>query len=151
MLPIFPPTGGHDESRYQSVRREEREHLWFCLEFCGKILESRPLHFEALEMAANHFTELGYFKDGLRLDERLAALRPDDPGVLYNLSCSLALTGNIDAALGNLEAAVRKGYCDFSHMSADKDLGPLRGDPRFGEILSLLERLEDDGGEAARE
>ena len=91
MLCIYPPTGSHDEARYQAVNREEREYLWFCIEFCSRILESRPEHLEALEMAANHFTELGYFDDGLRLDERLAALRPRDPGVLYNLSCSLAL------------------------------------------------------------
>lgn len=140
MLCIFPPSGSHDEARYQSVKRDEREYLWFSLEFCGKILQIRPTHIEALEMAANHFTELGYFADGLRLDERLASLKPDDPGVLYNLSCSLALTGDIDRALGELIKAVSKGYHDFHHMSVDRDLGPLREDPRFQDVLAMAER-----------
>ena len=138
MLRIFPPTGSHDEARYQSVKREDREYLWFCIEFCGKILQERPVHLEALEMAANHYTELGYFADGLRLDERLAALKPDDPGILYNLACSLSLTGNIDGALHALKQAVNKGYRDAGHMASDRDLGPLRKDPRFGEILAMV-------------
>lgn len=143
---IFPPIGKHDENRYQSVKREEREYLWFSLEFCGKILESRPSHIEALELAANHFTELGYFADGLRLDERLAQLKPNDPGVLYNLSCSLALTGNVDRALYELTNAVRRGYHDFHHMSVDRDLSILRGDPRFREVLKLAERKGGETG-----
>ena len=136
MSRIYPPTGAHDDARYQSVNREEREYLWFCIEFCSKILETRPVHVEALEMAANHFTEMGYFADGLRLDERLAALKPDDPGVLYNLTCSLALTGETDAAFRTLERAVECGYDDTRHMTVDRDLAPLRDDPRFGEILA---------------
>lgn len=145
MLGIFPPSGKRDEDRYRSLKREEREYLWFCVEFCGKILEDRPSHIEALEMAANHFTELGYFQDGLRLDERLAILKPDDPGVLYNLSCSLALTGNIDRALHELARAVERGYHDFHHMSVDRDLGPLRDDPRFREVLARAERSQGKG------
>lgn len=137
--PIFPPKGPQDQKRAHSVRREEREYLWFCLEFCGKIVSLRPNHMEALEMAANHYTELGYFSDGLQLDERLASLRPEDPGVLYNLACSLALTGRSDDAILILTKAVRYGYHDHRHMLVDRDLEPLRGDPRFDELISLME------------
>lgn len=139
MTPIFPPKGRQDEERFQSVKREEREYLWFCLEFCDKVLERRPEHLEALEMAANHYTELGYYNDGLELDERLLALRPADPGVLYNLACSLALTGRRDDALRALAEAVRNGYGDYRHMASDRDLGPLRDSPRFQELLAIME------------
>lgn len=111
--------------------------MWFSLEFCGRILERRPAHLEALELAANHLTELGYYDDGLVLDRRLATLRPNDPGVLYNLSCSLALTGAVDEALAELENAVRKGYRDYRHIVSDRDLASLRGNPRFNNILLL--------------
>ncbi|MCC8189662.1 MAG: hypothetical protein LIP77_03355 [Planctomycetes bacterium] len=137
MLNIFPPSGSQDEARYQAIKEEEREYLWFCVEFCGRILQKRPAQLEALEVAANHFTALGYYHDGLRLDERLAALKPDDPQILYNLACSLALTGNTDAAIFELGRAVRNGYRDFRHMAADEDLGNLKDDPRFQEILAM--------------
>lgn len=134
---IFPPSGEQNLARFQSVKKEERDYLLFSLEFCDTVLAKRPTHVEALELAANHFTELGYFDDGLRLDERLAALKPDDPGVLYNLACSLALTGRIDQALHILAQSVANGYSDYRHLTTDRDLNPLRSDPRFGEILAM--------------
>ncbi len=147
---IFPPSGTQDQSRPLQIENDrEREYLWFCLEFCGRVLERRPVHPEALELAANNYTALGYFADGLRLDERLAALRPDDPGVLYNLSCSLALTGRRDEALRQLAGAVEKGYRDHKHMASDQDLAPLRGDPRFHELIALATRLS--GGTEKRQ
>lgn len=140
MPSIFPPHGEQDAARFQSVDREEREYLLFCLEFCGGILDVRPSHLEALEAAANHFTELGYYVDGLRLDERLAELRPGDPGVLYNLSCSLALNGRMDDAFAVLSRAIRSGYHDHGHMAVDRDLGSLHADPRFGILVAEAEK-----------
>lgn len=137
MTSIFPPHGPRDETRFASNSTEDVKYMWFSLEFCGQILERRPAHLEALELAANHLTELGYYNDGLVLDRRLATLRPNDPGVLYNLSCSLALTGAVDEALAELEKAVRKGYRDYRHIVSDRDLASLRGDPRFNNILLL--------------
>lgn len=137
MTSIFPPHGPRDESRFASLSAENVQYMWFCLEFCDHILARKPIHPEALEMAANHMTELGYYTDGLVLDRRLATLRPDDPGVLYNLSCSLALAGMREEALSELENAVRNGYKDYRHMLSDRDLASLQGDPRFTEILRL--------------
>ena len=143
MPAIFPPTGQKDESRFRSVKDSDREYMLFCLEFCSEILDKRPTHVEALEVAANHFTELGYFSDGLELDRRLAALRPDDPGILYNLSCSLALVGSREEALATLEKAVDNGYGDHRHMSMDKDLAPIRSEPRFAEILTKALKIQE--------
>ena len=139
MAPIFPPQGPKDGKRFQALKREEREYLLFCLDFCSRILEIRPMHIEALELAANHYTELGYYHDGLRLDERLLALKPDDPGILYNLGCSLALNGRPDDAILTLSRAVRRGYLDYRHMATDHDLRSLRHEPRFRELLQLME------------
>ena len=136
---IFPPQGSRDDTRYAEMKREEREYSLFCVEFCSDILDSRPFHIEALELAANHFTALGYYSDGLALDRRLAELRPEEPGILYNLACSLALIGKIDDAVSALSRAVENGYHDYRHMVADDDLRALRGDPRFVELLGLLE------------
>lgn len=140
MTPIFPPHGPQDEARFRAVKREERDYSLFCVEFCSEILCRRPAQLEALEMAANHFTALGYYSDGLLLDQRLAMLRPRDPGVLYNLGCSFALIGQHDDAIITLSRAVRFGYDDHRHMANDKDLSSLRGDPRFGELLRTMQK-----------
>ncbi len=140
MKSIFPPTGDQDAKRYATLTRDERTYMWFCLEFCGQVLSRRPNHVEALEMAANHLTALGYYADGLKIDRRLSMLKPEDPGVWYNLACSLALVGSHEEALEQLTRAVDSGYNDFHHMSNDKDLLPLQGDPRFLEILARTAR-----------
>lgn len=137
MTPIYPPQGLRDDARYRSVKRGEREYAHFCLEFCSAILDRRPNHAEALELAANRFTELGYYHDGLRLDQRLARLRPGDPGVLYNLACSLALLGRNDEALAALSRAIDGGYDNHRHMASDRDLENLHDDPRFAELVAL--------------
>jgi hypothetical protein len=135
MKSIYPPSGEQDAERYSTLTKEERSYMWYALEFCGAVLSRRSEHIEALELAANHLTALGYYADGLRLDRRLALIKPGEPGVLYNLACSLALTGNHGEALDTLSRAVEAGYSDFRHMSEDCDLAPLRNEERF---LSLI-------------
>ena len=138
MAAIYPPQGPQDDKRSQSLKREDREYFEFCLEFCSRILDRRPEHMEALELAANHCTELGYYVDGLVLDAALAGIRPSDPGVLYNLGCSFALNGRVDEAISALSNAVKNGYSNHHHMSADRDLETLRADQRFRDLLSLM-------------
>ncbi len=138
MTSIFPPNGPRDETRFHSVKREDREYSLFCLEFCSDILCMRPVQLEALELAADHFTALGYYTDGLLLDQRLAMLKPRDPGILYNLGCSFALVGKADDAILTLMRAVRYGYRDRRHMAGDRDLLSLREDPRFKALLATM-------------
>ncbi|MDR1521000.1 MAG: hypothetical protein LBU23_12800 [Planctomycetota bacterium] len=134
---IFPPSGVQDQERGRRIASEaERDYLWFCLEFCGMVLERRPRHFEAMAAAAGHFTTLGFFADGLALDRRLAALFPNDPGILYNLACSLALTGKREEAILGLTLAVAKGYADCDNLLKDQDLASIRRDPRFKIIFA---------------
>ncbi len=140
MKKIFPPYGDQDTARFASVSQDDREYMWFCLELCDTILSRRPDHLEALETAANHYTALGYYADGLDLDYRLADLKADDPGILYNLSCSLALVGKRDEALSRLETAVAKGYRDHKHMANDRDLQSLKTEPKFTQIVDQLKK-----------
>lgn len=140
-MPIFPPQGLRDDRRWSGVSDDERDYSLFCLEFCSRILDRRPDQREALEAAANHFTLLGYYADGLALDERLVRLRPADPGVLYNAACSLALVGRAAEAVAALNSAVEHGYYNHRHMAKDEDLAALRGDAGF---LALLRRMREE-------
>lgn len=138
MLSIYPPHGPQDMERFRRLKREEREYIQFSLEFCCFILERRPEQAEALEMAANHFTALGFYTDGLLLDQRLVQLRPRDPTAHYNLACSFALIGRHDDALYALKKAVECGYNDHRHMAADEDLAALKHNPLFEQLILLI-------------
>ena len=64
--------------------------------------------------------------EGLKVDERLSRLRPDDALVHYNLACSYSLTGQLELAIEALESAINLGYRDFKWMGQDPDLKNLR-------------------------
>ncbi len=128
--------GRRDEQRFAAVSEEERDYLLFKVEFVLGILEQRPTQLEALQGGAEALTALGYYEDGLALDKRLERLLPEDPLVIYNLACSLALAKRSEEALASLEKAIDLGYRDRAHMQRDPDLTSLRDDPRFQSLLT---------------
>jgi tetratricopeptide (TPR) repeat protein len=128
--------GLRDEARFADLPEEGRETLLFQVEFCLDILGKRPDYREALEMAANALTALGYYEKGLELDRRLSLIFPADKMVVYNFACSLSLCGRLDEAFSELKKAIDLGYHESSHMLSDPDLANLRADPRFRILLS---------------
>ncbi|MBN2712160.1 MAG: hypothetical protein JXR97_06945, partial [Planctomycetes bacterium] len=126
--------GPRDEERFADIEESLREYLIFLVDFSMGVLEKRPNQIEALENAANALTTLGYYEDGLRCDQRLSSLRPENATVVYNLACSQALVGDLEAALLTLDRAINLGYLDAGHMKNDPDLANLWSHPRFGEL-----------------
>ena len=66
---------------------------------------------------------------------RALTINPDDPLLLYNISCMYALLGSPDDALNCLEKAVDKGYGQKDWVEHDSDLDSLRELPRFQRIV----------------
>jgi tetratricopeptide (TPR) repeat protein len=108
----------------------------FEIEFFEGIARREPDYWEVLSVLGNHYTAAKRYEDGLSVDERLAALRPNDAVVYYNLACSYSLVGKVPMALDALEKALSLGYRDFLHMMRDKDLAEARKDKRFKGLLS---------------
>ncbi len=102
------------------------------------VLARDPSNIEALTALGEAYTKQGRHTLGLEVDQRLARLRPQDPLVRYNLACSLALTGQVDAAFSALSLAVELGYSDTAHLERDPDLEALRADSRFQEVRQRL-------------
>lgn len=64
--------------------------------------------------------------------------RYDDRGALfYNLACAEAQLGETDSAIEHLRAAVAERPSLAEEAPEDADLEPLRGDPRFAEIVAV--------------
>ena len=76
----------------------------FELGLLERALRHEPENHLVLMALAELYTARGQLQRGLLMDRRLSELLPDDPYVRYNLACSLALTGDVPAALAALRA-----------------------------------------------
>lgn len=113
----------------------DESQLDFELKFFGNILQSFPDYVDVLRVTGNNLTLKGRVREGLEIDRRLVRLRPKDALAHYNLACSYSLMGRTEQALQALRKAVELGYRDFKYMSQDRDLDPIRGDPRYRQLL----------------
>jgi len=126
--------------------RLERAGTEFLAGFFETELRQKPENIAALLELGHLYTRLGRLREGLDVDRELARRLPGDATVRYNLACSLALNGEIDAAFEELERALERGYRDAEHLALDADLAALHGDPRFETLLRRLARPESESG-----
>ena len=66
------------------------------------------------------------------------------PTTMYNLACSTAQAGDIDAAFAWLERAEDAGMHMWSQARWDDDLDPLHGDPRYKKMAKRWRAEERD-------
>lgn len=66
----------------------------------------------------------------------------------YNVACCHALLGEKDEALHWLEVALKKGFRDLRQAQTDNDLASLRDDPRYRDMVMLVDvsKLSRDEG-----
>ena len=113
-----------------------RENLDFEISFYENLLKEKPNFVDALIALGDAYTKRGRYKEGLKVDQRLVKLKPDDPLVHYNLACSYSLLKKSNLCLEALKKAIRLGYQDFAFMEEDPDLEFIRRDPRYRKLLS---------------
>ena len=92
-------------------------------------------------------------KDPATARDLLTALAEAHPGpsVLYNLACSLALTGDLEGAERALARAIQAGWLNAHHSDRDPDLAELRGRPAWpGFLIGMAanqEKIRADGSD----
>lgn len=116
------------------------------ISFFEGLIRRAPDYVEALQLLGDGYTRRGRFDDGLRVDELLVKLQPNDPLIRYNLACSYSLTGRMESAFATLNYAIDRGYRDFLWLAEDPDLAPFRETPFYRRlrtrILSLQVKVE---------
>ena len=122
----------------QPLSGKEKLELDIEIEFLSGLIERDPEYVEALQLLGDDFTKRGQFNDGLKIDEQLSRLLPEDSMVFYNLACSYSLTDRIDDSITALNKAVHLGYDDSKWMDTDPDLNKVRTDPRYQSIRHQL-------------
>jgi len=129
-------------STRKKMTRSEQRDLDVKIEFVEGLVRRDPGYVDALQLLGDHYTQRGRYAEGLKMDERLARLRPDDALVFYNLACSYSLTEQFDRAALALENAFRLGYRDFNWLAKDPDLHKLRQQPVFRDIQDKIRRMK---------
>jgi len=119
----------------------ERHNLDVEIGFLEGVVRRDPQYLEALQVLGDNYTQRGRFDDGLRVDQRLIKMRPDDPMAHYNLACSFALTEQVERAAASLDVAIELGYRDFKHLRRDPDLKSLRQHPLYRRIRARIRQL----------
>lgn len=115
-----------------------KDDLPFEIEFFEGVVRRDPECADALRILGDAYTKTGRWRNGLKVDKKLARLCPNDPVVFYNLTCSYALLNHVDDAITALKKAVSLGYDDAGWLKKDPDLANLRHDPRFLRIAAEL-------------
>jgi tetratricopeptide (TPR) repeat protein len=125
----------------KKLSRATQRDLDTRIEFMEGLVRRDPNYVDALQLLGDHYTQRGRFNEGLKVDERLARLEPQNPLVFYNLACSYSLTEEFDRAVLALEKALALGYRDFAWLAKDPDLKKLRQQPAFDDIKAKIRRL----------
>jgi tetratricopeptide (TPR) repeat protein len=124
------------------ISRQERRDLDIEIGFLEGVLKRDPYYVDVLQVLGDDYTRRGRHADGLRVDEVLVQLHPEDPSAYYNLACSYSLTDHLDLAAEALERALLLGYSDFKWMAEDPDLENLRQHPRYRKIRARVRKLQ---------
>ena len=128
--------------RSKKLTREQERDLDIEIGFIEGVARRAPGFIEALQILGDDYTRRGRFADGLKLDEQLARLRPDDALVHYNLACSYSLTEQFAAAAAALNRALDLGYRDFKWLTKDPDLARFRKQPLYKKIRARIKAME---------
>ena len=98
----------------------------------------RPKSLEVLLGMAWCFKRTGSLDRSIECMQQAYESHPDQPIVLYNLSCYYALDGQKPQALSWLGRAVRMDRSFYKLIDDETDFDSLRNDPDFRHLMELL-------------
>jgi adenylate cyclase len=121
-------------ARHDEARRGNEEAVE-CIE---KHLELNPDEARPYSLGASVLIRLGETERSKQWTQQAIQLAPNDPLVLYNAACNLALLGESERALDGLERAIEAGVAVGDWIKHDPDFESLRSHPRFQAIVKRI-------------
>jgi adenylate cyclase len=103
-----------------------------------KHLELNPDEARAYSLGASVLIRLGETERSKQWTQQAMTLAPNDPLILYNAACNLAMLGESGHALDGLERALEAGVSVGDWIQHDPDFESLRSHPRFQAIVKRI-------------
>jgi adenylate cyclase len=103
-----------------------------------KHLELNPDEARAYSLGASVLIRLGETERSKEWTQQAMTLAPNDPLILYNAACNLAMLGESDRALDGLERALEAGVSVGDWIQHDPDFESLRSHRRFQAIVKRI-------------
>lgn len=122
--------GGFDD-RYIDLRVDDHKEP---VQELRRLL-TLQLRFRLRERAYQLYEQKRY-PQALRLFAQMLQETPDDPVLLYDYACVLALTGSPKAAIRHLKRAFELDRTLAAFAKDDPDLNSLRNDPEFQQLIA---------------
>ncbi|GIV05227.1 MAG: hypothetical protein KatS3mg016_0802 [Fimbriimonadales bacterium] len=122
--------GGFDD-RYIDLRVDDHKEP---VQELRRLL-TLQLRFRMRERAYQLYEQKRYLQ-ALRLFAQMLQETPDDPVLLYDYACVLALTGSPKAAIRHLKRALELDRTLAAFAKDDPDLSALRNDPEFQQLIA---------------
>jgi hypothetical protein len=125
--------------------------LFVCLSVCLAALaqDAQPRrgerYYEALAVKAYRSKDYAGFLENMK---QAAALRPDHPRIVYNLSAAYALNGRKEEALEWLGRLARMGLAYAAEK--DDDFASIRDSREFANVLALFSKNRSPIGDASQ-
>jgi len=126
----------------KKLSRQEKRDLDIEIGFLEGLVRRDPGYIDALQILGDDYTKRGKFTLGLKIDQRLAVLRPHDSLIYYNLACSYSLTGQQEEAADALLQSLEYGYRDYKWLAEDPDLGDLRDHVCYSKVRGKIRLLK---------
>jgi len=101
-------------------------------------LELNPGDSRAYSLGAGSLARLGDKERAKQWTEQAMALAPEDPVMLYNAACQMAVLGESERALDVLERSIEAGVAVGEWIKNDPDFEDLRDHPRFQSIVKRI-------------
>ncbi len=131
---VFLFTSYNDLNRHSEAKSTAHR----AIELIEKHLQFNPDDARALYLGGLIFMNLGVTEKAITWADRAQTIDPDDPGLLYNLTCLYSLAGKVEKALDCFEAAIQSGFATREWLENDSDLDPIRNQPRFQKALKEI-------------
>ena len=108
--------------------------------FWNQVVQANPVEVKFWKLLADVLYNGKEYRKAIPAYEKVVALGGGFPSsAAYNIACCYALLGEKEAALKWLEKSFEMGFRDLKLAQSDTDLQSLHGDPRFQQIVALVD------------
>jgi len=111
-------------------------HFIAALLIYNKARSFQPDHIKSLNGLAAIYTHLKQYNRAIDFLKKVAALKPDESYIPYNIACLFSRQKKTVKAIEWLKQAIDKGYNNMNNLKTDKDLNHIRQTPLFNSIIN---------------